>query len=80
MTLPGTDRNRWLNGTGRGRVKLIAFVAACDIACGKRFCRTTLNLRPVGGDWFSFIFDAAGINSRLTSVKEMTPANHAVLH
>ena len=62
-----------------GSQKLVAFVAARDLARAKEFYRDTLGLRLVSEDEFALVFDAAGTMLRVTRVETPAAAKYTVL-
>jgi catechol 2,3-dioxygenase-like lactoylglutathione lyase family enzyme len=62
-----------------GRERLMAFVAARDLARARTFYRDTLGLRLVSEDDFALVFDASGTMLRVAAVQEMAPAKYTVL-
>ena len=66
-------------GTMLGSQKLVAFVAARDLARAKAFYRDTLGLRLVSDDEFALVFDAAGTMLRVARVQKPAAAEYTVL-
>ena len=62
-----------------GSQKLIAFVATREPARAKAFYGDKLGLRLVSEDAFALVFDAAGVNLRVTKVEQVVPAPYTVL-
>ena len=64
---------------GLGQCKLAAFAAVTDRDRARAFYRDTLGLTLVREDGFAMVFDANGINLRVTPVEKMTAAPYTVL-
>lgn len=62
-----------------GSAQLVAFVATRDPARAKEFYRDTLGLRLVSEDGFAIVFDANGVMLRVSTVREIAPAQYTVL-
>jgi len=62
-----------------GSQKLMAFVAARDLARARDFYRDSLGLRLVGEDEFALVFDAGGTMLRVARVRELASAPYTVL-
>ena len=62
-----------------GSAQLVAFVATRDPARAKEFYRDTLGLRLISEDDFAIVFDANGVMLRVSTVREIAPAQYTVL-
>jgi catechol 2,3-dioxygenase-like lactoylglutathione lyase family enzyme len=58
---------------------VIAFVATSDVDRARHFYETTLGLRLVDENQYACVFDANGIQLRVTVVEEVSPAPYTVL-
>ena len=62
-----------------GDAELVAFVPTRDLAAAKSFYRSVLGLRIVAESDFAIVFDANGIQLRVTRVQHLQPAPFTVL-
>ncbi len=62
-----------------GSARLVAFAATTDPERAKKFYAGVLGLRLVSEDGFALVFDANGVMLRVTTVREIAPAQYTIL-
>jgi catechol 2,3-dioxygenase-like lactoylglutathione lyase family enzyme len=62
-----------------GDKTIIAFVATADAAKARPFYEETLGLKVKSVEQYAIVFDANGIELRMSLVQKMTPAPYSIL-